>query len=101
MFKLETLNNTQRNLWTAESLVPFSHGSKVPYDVIYSLRFITKKVYGINSQPLAVLKLFPWAYHICKKSSKTAACHFQNQKNAGTKILLSSFKIKISPQKLI
>jgi len=36
-----------------------------------------------------------------KNLSKKAACHLQKQKNAGTKILLSSFNIKISPQKLI
>jgi len=36
-----------------------------------------------------------------KNLSKKAACHLQKQKNAGTKFLLSPFKIKISPQKLI
>jgi len=38
---------------------------------------------------------------IAKNLSKRAACHQQKQINAGAKILLSSFKIKISPQKLI
>jgi len=33
-----------------------------------------------------------------KNLSKKAACHLQKQKNAHAKILLSSFKIKISPQ---
>jgi len=33
--------------------------------------------------------------------SNKAARHLQKQKNAGAKVLLSSFKIKISPQKLI
>jgi len=36
-----------------------------------------------------------------KTLSRKAARHLQKQKNAGTKILLSSFKIKITPQKLI
>jgi len=30
MFKLETLGHMLSDLWTAGSLVPFSHGSKVP-----------------------------------------------------------------------
>jgi len=57
-------------------------------------------VYSINSQRLAVFKLFPWPYHICKKSFEKSCLSFAKTKNAGTKILLSSFKIKISPQKL-
>jgi len=101
MFKLETLNNMLRELWTAGSLVPFSYGSKVPSAAIFALRVITKKVCSIGSQRLAVFKLFPWPYHIAKNLSKKAACHFQKQKNAGTKILHSSFKIKISPQNWI
>jgi len=101
MFKLETLDNMLKYLWTAGSLVPFSQGSKVPSAAIFASRVTTKKVYSIGSQRLAVFKLFPWPYHICKKSFKKAVCHLQNQKNAGTKILLSFFKIKISPQKLI
>jgi len=32
-----------------------------------------------------------------KNLSKQAACHLQKQNNEGTKILLSSFKIKIRP----
>jgi len=35
-----------------------------------------------------------------KDLSKKVACYLQKEKNAGTKILLSSFEIKISPQKL-
>jgi len=38
---------------------PFSHGSKVPSATIFALHVITQKVYSINCQLLAVLKLFP------------------------------------------
>ena len=59
MFKLETLNNMLRDLWTAGSLIPFSHGSKVPPAAIFALRVITKKVCSVNSQRLVIFKLLP------------------------------------------
>jgi len=58
-------------------------------------------VYSIDFQTLAVSHSFLEHTTIAKNLSKQAACHQQKQKNAGAKILLSSFKIKISPQKLI
>jgi len=82
-------------------LVPFSHGSKVPSAAIFALRVITKKVYSIGSQRLAHFKLFPCPYHICKKSFQKNCLSYAKTKKAGAKILLSSLKIKISPQKLI
>ena len=39
----EDINNMLRDLWTAESLVPFSHGSKVPSAAIFASRVITKE----------------------------------------------------------
>jgi len=97
----EDINNMLRDLWTAWSLVPFSHGSKVPSNAIFASRVITKKVYSINFQPLAISQTFSWAYHICKKSFETSCLSFAKTKIEGTKILLSSFKIKIRLQKLI
>jgi len=58
MFKLDVLNNMQRDLWITGSLVP-QHGSKILSETIFALCVITKEVYGINSQPFAVLKN-PW-----------------------------------------
>ena len=69
-----------RNLWTVGSLVPFSHGSKVPSEAIFASRVITKKVYSINFLPLAVSKLFPWSYHICKKYIDTSCLLFAKTK---------------------
>jgi len=80
---------------------PFLAWFKGPFRRPFCITCHNKKVYSISSQPLAVLKLFPWAYHICKHLSKKAVCHLNKQKNAVTKILLSSFTIRISPQKLI
>jgi len=45
-----------------------------------------KKIYSINFQPVAVSKLFPWAYHICKKSFETSCLSFAKLKNEDTKI---------------
>jgi len=83
------------------SLVPFSHGSKVPTATIFALRVITTKCDVSILNVLQFLKTFPDHIIFAKNLSKKAACHLQKQTNAGTKILLSSFKIKISPQKLI
>ena len=51
-----------------------------PFLLHFCITCHNKKVYNINSQPLGVLKLFPWGHHICKYFSKKAACHLQKQK---------------------
>jgi len=76
----EDINNMLRGLWTAGSLFPFSNGSKVPSDPVFASRVTRKKVYSINFQPLAVSKLFPWAYHICKKPFETSSLSFAKTK---------------------
>jgi len=76
----QNINNMLRDLLTAGSLVPFSHGLKVPSNAIFVSRVITKKLYCINFQPLAVSKLFPWAYYICKKSFETSCLSFAKTK---------------------
>jgi len=82
-------------------LVPFSHGSKVPSTTIFALRVITKKYTVSVLNVLHIINFFLEHITFAKKFFKKAACHLQKQKNACAKILLSSFKIKISPQKLI
>jgi len=82
MFTLETLDHMPRDLWTAGSLVPFSYGSKVPSAINFTIRVITKKVYGIGSQRLAVFKLFPWPYHIFKISFEKSCLSFAKTKKS-------------------
>ena len=77
---------------------PFLAWFTGPFRCHFCITCHNKKMYSIKSQPLAVLKLFLWAYHICKKSLKKSCFLIPKQKNTDTKILLSSFKIKISPQ---
>ena len=100
VFKLVTINNMRRDLWTTGSLIPFSNGSKIPSDTIFTLSIIAKKVYGINSQPFAVLKLFPWTYHICKKSFKKSCLSLAKSKKHRYENFAFFFEIKIGPQKL-
>ena len=84
------------HLW---SLVPFSDCSKVPSDAIFVSRVITEKACSINFQPLAVSKLFPSAYHICKKLSKQATYHLQKQKTKASKFYFLSSKLKLGHKK--
>jgi len=82
-------------------LVPFSHGSKVPSDAIFASRVMTKKVYSIDSQPLAVSKLFPRAYHICKKSFENklpVIC--KNKKTRAPKFYFLPSKLKFGHKNL-
>jgi len=101
MFKLETLDHMLKDLRTAGSLVPFSHGSKVLSATIFALRVIRKKCTVSVLNVLQFLNSFLDHITFAKNISKKAVCHLQKQKTLAPKILLSSFKIKISAQKLI
>jgi len=59
---------------------------------------MTQKVRSINFQPLAVFKLSPLPYHICRKSFEKSCLSFIKTKKTVPKVLLSSFKIKIRQQ---
>ena len=70
-----------RDLWTAGSLVPYSHGSKVPFDPVFASRVITKKC-AVSIFNLLQFQNFPWAYHICKKTFRNKlSVIFKKQKN--------------------
>jgi len=75
-------------------LVPFLHGSKVPSAAIFALCVITKKCTVSVLNVFHFLNSFLDHITFAKNLSKKAACHLQKQKNAGTKILFSSFKNK-------
>ena len=90
-----------RDLWTTGSLVPSSHGSKVPSDATFVSRVITRKVYSINFQPLAVSKLFPWAYHIRKKSFETTCLSYAKTiKSKAPKFYFLPSKLKFGHKNL-
>jgi len=102
MFKLETLDHMcwgtfePPGHWSLSRMVQRS----LPLPFLHYVSQQKKRtVSALNV--LHFLNTFLDHITFAKNLSKKAACHLQKQKNAGTKILLSSFNIKISPQKLI
>ena len=56
-------------------------------------------MYSINSQPLAVLKLFPWAYHICKKVFRKKLPVICKNKKTKAKFYFLPSKLKLYHKK--
>ena len=91
----EDINNMLRDLWTAWSLVPFSHGWKVLSNAIFASRVITKKCTVSIFSLLQFHNPFPEHITFAKNLSKQAACHLQKQKSKAPKFYFLPSKLKL------
>ena len=85
-----------RDLWTAGSLVPSSHGSKVPSAAIFALRVITKKCRVSVLNVLHILNSFLAHITFAKNLFKKTACHMQKQKKQAPKFYFLPWKSKLA-----
>jgi len=95
MFKVETLDHMLRDFWSRGSLVPFSHGSKVPSTTIFALRVITKKYTVSVLNVLHIINFFLEHITFARNLSEKLLVICKNKKTHAPKFYFHPSKSKL------